>query len=434
MDGVALDAKAAIPIDRRAPAEGWDAIFAALLIPPVDAPFLSLPLFRGAETGAALPGGAMSPAMFAATLAEPAGSLRASTPPHTPGVFAPESERLYPDGMRAAALPDAAPGLDPDTPVPPTGREAAGRLPAWVRPGPGRMPGPDLPAGDPVGFAGGAPRILRGGDTPGAAFGTTDVGSGLPGQAAGARREPGGRVRAQDGGWPTHDFGAPRAGTATASPTAAHPPAGSTASSAGMPGASPATAAGPSARPAGSAPPLAEEIPDMPEDRAVRPSPVEMAGLMPSASPGARMAVEPAVAAGASTDTRPAPQPVPQIPLASLGPMVLRAAARGEQHLLVRIEPPALGQVEIGLRLDAHGRLEVTLRTRREEALERLRAETPDLERLLEAESGAAGAVVRLECAADDAREEKSGRRERPARLDGASFARLLQGLVDITI
>lgn len=142
----------------------------------------------------------------------------------------------------------------------------------------------------------------------------------------------------------------------------------------------------------------------------------------------------PSAAPGSFTATAPAARPVPQVPLADLAPVILRAAARGEQTLLVRIEPPALGQLEIGLRLDPRGRLEVTLRPRRVDALARLEAERPALERLLAAHGGG-DATVRLELADGDPGEDGGRGRDRHPRTAGAaSFARVLDGLVDVRI
>lgn len=160
--------------------------------------------------------------------------------------------------------------------------------------------------------------------------------------------------------------------------------------------------------------------------------PVDAIGVAPS-SP-VQGADGPSPATGASGPGPAASgRPLPQVPLAALGPVILRAAARGEQTLLVRIEPPALGQLEIGLRLDPRGRLEVTLRPRRAEALERLEAERPALERLLAAH-GEGGATVRLELADGDGREGRAGRHGREHRPASGAFARVLDGLVDVRI
>lgn len=143
--------------------------------------------------------------------------------------------------------------------------------------------------------------------------------------------------------------------------------------------------------------------------------------------------------------TGPTPPPVRSMPVAQLGMFVAQAAAREISHLVVRLEPAALGRVEITLRFKDDGRVAASFRAQQGDALQALRAEAPAFARLF-AEQGIELAPGGLDFGMMQERDRPAGEGAdpqpatataggtAPAGTAVASPAAARVGLVDLTV
>ncbi len=97
--------------------------------------------------------------------------------------------------------------------------------------------------------------------------------------------------------------------------------------------------------------------------------------------PSSGTAPHPAGGGPAPAASPPSP-PARSMPVAQLGLFVVRAASQRLSHLVVRLEPAALGRVEISLRFKDDGRVAASFRAQQGDALQMLRAEAPAFARL----------------------------------------------------